>query len=260
VFELLKIPEISFRCFKVWERNFKVWLKHYRASIMGNFGEPLLYLVAFGYGFGALVKNVGDLSYIQFLAPGMLAVTAMNGAAYEATFGPYTRMVPQKTYDAIVVTPVNVNEVITGDILWAATKGVINSLIMLLVMLILNLIPSYIGILTLLPIVLTSFFFASLSMVVTTISPSYEFFSYYFTLIISPMFLLSGVFFPIETLPAIIQKIAWLMPLTHAVDSCRNLILGRLENFIFTENIILLSLSIPVFIIAINKARERLIK
>lgn len=257
---LLKIPELSFRCFKVWNRNFHVWLKHYRASIMGNFGEPLLYLIAFGYGFGSLVKNVGELSYIQFLAPGMLAVTAMNGSAYEATFGSYTRMVPQKTYDAIVVTPVSVNEVIAGDILWATTKGVINSLIMLIVMLILNLIPSYSGILTIFPVVLTSFFFASLSMVVTTISPSYEFFSYYFTLIISPMFLLSGVFFPIETLPDMVQKIAWFMPLTYAVDSCRGLTLGRLNNFVFIENIILMILSIPVFIIAINRARRRLIK
>ncbi len=227
---------------------------------MGNFGEPLLYLIAFGYGFGALVKNVGELTYIQFLAPGMLAVTAMNGAAYEATFGSYTRMVPQKTYDAIVVTPVNINEVIAGDILWATTKGVINSLIMLIVMLILNLVPSYTGVLTLFPILFTSFFFASLSMVVTTISPSYEFFSYYFTLIISPMFLLSGVFFPIENLPPLIQKIAWFMPLTHAVDACRNLILGRMGNFIFAENMILILLSIPIFIIAINSARKRLIK
>jgi lipooligosaccharide transport system permease protein len=260
MFELLKIPEISFRCFKVWERNLRVWLKHYRASIMGNFGEPLLYLIAFGYGFGSLVPNFGELSYIQFLAPGMLAVTAMNGSAYEATFGSYTRMVPQKTYDAIVVTPVNVNEVIAGDILWATTKGVINSLIMLIVMLVLNLLPSYSGILTLVPIALTAFFFASLSMVVTTISPSYEFFSYYFTLVISPMFLLSGVFFPIETLPQTIQKIAWFMPLTYSVDSCRNLVLGRLHNSIFTENMLLLLLSIPVFIIAINRGRERLIK
>ncbi len=260
MFELLQIQEISLRCFKVWNRNFKVWLKHYRASIIGNFGEPLLYLIAFGYGFGALVKNVGELSYIQFLAPGMLAVTAMNGAAYEATFGSYTRMVPQKTYDAIVVTPVNVNEVIAGDILWATTKGIINSLIMLIVMLILNLVPSYTGVLTLFPILFTSFFFASLSMVVTTISPSYEFFSYYFTLIISPMFLLSGVFFPIENLPLLIQKIAWFMPLTHAVDACRNLILGRIDNFIFTEIMILILLSIPIFIVAINSARKRLIK
>lgn len=227
---------------------------------MGNFGEPLLYLIAFGYGFGSLVKNIGDISYIQFLAPGMLAVTAMNGSAYEATFGSYTRMVPQKTYDAIVVTPVNVNEVIAGDILWATTKGVINSLIMLLVMLILNLVPSFAGVLSIFPIILTSFFFSSLSMIVTTISPSYEFFSYYFTLIISPMFLLSGVFFPVETLPHSIQKIAWFMPLTYAVDSCRKLILGELNNFIIIENIILLLLSIPLFITAVNKARRRLIK
>lgn len=260
MFALLQIPEITFLCLKVWERNFRVWMKHYKASIIGNFGEPLLYLIAFGYGFGSLVTNIGGLSYIQFLAPGMLAVTAMNGASYEATFGSYTRMVPQKTYDAIVVTPVNIDEVIAGDILWAATKGVINSLIMMVVMLILNLMPSFWGILSVVTIFITSFLFSSLSMVVTTMAPSYEFFSYYFTLIISPMFLLSGVFFPIETLPPLVQKIAWFMPLTHAVDSCRNLILGEPNNFVILENIILLLVSVPIFIIAINKAKQRLIK
>ncbi|HEY4715517.1 MAG TPA: ABC transporter permease [bacterium] len=254
------IPQISIRCLKVWKRNLRVWMKHYKASLMGNFGEPLLYLLAFGYGFGALVKNVEGLPYIQFLAPGMLAATAMNGATYEATFGSYTRMVPQRTYDAIVVTPLNVEEVITGDILWAATKGLINSLVMMLVMVILNLVVSWSGILSIFIIFFTGLFFASLSMIVTSVALSYEFFSYYFTLIISPLFLLSGVFFPLDSLPEIIQKIAWFMPLTYSVDACRKLVLGTVEVSVLYDALAIIFLSIPVFILAVNLAKKRLIR
>jgi len=257
---ILKIPDLSWRCSKVLIRNLTAWQKYYRASLVGNFGEPLLYLLAFGYGLGSFVKNIDGISYIQFLAPGMLAATAMNGAAYEATFGSYTRMVPHKIYDAIVVTPLSVEDVVAGDILWATIKGIINSLIMLLVMILMQLIPSWYGLLVIFPIILTAFFFASLSMLVTALSPSYEFFNYYFTLIISPMFLLSGIFFPLKSLPTIIQKIASLMPLTYAVKTTRAFTLGKIDSSIIIALIYLFFISIPIFILSLNLTKKRLIK
>jgi lipooligosaccharide transport system permease protein len=258
--KIFTIPDLSWRCYRVLIRNLRVWQKYYRASLVGNFGEPLLYLLAFGYGLGAFVKNIDGISYIQFLAPGMLAATAMNGAAYEATFGSYTRMVPQKTYDAIVVTPLSVEDVVAGDILWATMKGLINSMVMLLVMGLLHLIPSWFGLLAISPVILTAFFFASLSMMVTALSPSYEFFSYYFTLIISPMFLLSGIFFPLESLPGVIQKIAYIMPLTQSVHATRALVLGKVDISILISHIYLAIISIPVFLLSLNLTKNRLVR
>ena len=135
-------PQVGRRAFKVWQRNKDAWLKFYKASMVGNLAEPILFLVAFGLGLGKFIRNVEGVPYIQFIAPGLVIAAAMNAASFECTFGSFTRMSTQKSYDAIIVTPVNIDEVAAGDILWGATKGFISAVVMLPVLIAFGLMSS----------------------------------------------------------------------------------------------------------------------
>lgn len=128
------LGSLSHRTLAVWYRDAKVWTKFYKASILGNMGEPLLYLLAMGWGLGRMVGTVDGVPYIQFLAPGLVCSTAMYAATFECTFGSFTRMTRQNTYDAILATPVSLEDVVAGEILWGATKGLLSGTAMLLVM------------------------------------------------------------------------------------------------------------------------------
>jgi hypothetical protein len=124
-------PRVGRRAIKVWQRDRDAWFKFYKASLVGNLGEPVLFLLAFGLGLSKFIGNVEGVPYIRYIAPGLLVATAMNASSFECTFGSFTRMSTQKSYDAIIVTPVNIEEVAAGDILWGATKGFISAIVML---------------------------------------------------------------------------------------------------------------------------------
>jgi len=218
---------LSYRIFKVWRRDLLVWQKYLAASLVANFGEPILYLVAMGYGLGRYVQDFNGVSYAQFIAPAILIVSVMNGASFETTFSSYTRMEVQKTFQGIAQTPVSMAEVVAGEILWAATKAMITSSVIFLVLLAFGLIKS--PWVALMPVVMFSegLMFACLGMLMTSIARSYDFFSYYFTLLISPMFLFSGTFFPLENLPRWAQIFAYFLPLTYPVRVARDLFAGK---------------------------------
>ncbi len=220
--------QLSYRIFKVWRRDLLVWQKYLLASLVANFGEPMLYLFAMGYGLGRFVQSFNGLSYAEFIAPAILIVSVMNGASFETTFSSYTRMEVQKTFHGIAMTPISMEEVIAGEILWAATKAMITSSVIFLALLAFGLIHS--PWVLLMPIVmgLTGLVFSSLGMLMTSIARSYDFFSYYFTLAISPMFLFSGTFFPVDKLPPWAQTFAYFLPLTYPVKVARHLFAGQL--------------------------------
>jgi len=219
----------SLRARHIWSRDFQVFRKYFLSSILPSFAEPLLYIIALGYGLGFFVGNIGGLPYPQFLAPGILSYSAMFAASSECTYSTFVRMIYQKTFDAVLSTPVNVEDIVLGEILWGATKSLISGVCIFIVIFALGLVRPE-SILVIAPVVmLVGLMFASLGMLFTSIVPTIDSFNYYFTLVISPMFLLSGVFFPISgsNLPAIVPTIAWFMPLTHAVDVIRPAALGQ---------------------------------
>lgn len=219
---------ISYRIFKVWRRDLVVWQKYLTVSLVANFGEPLLYLFAMGYGLGRFVESFDGMSYPEFIAPAILVISIMNGTSFETTFSSYTRMAVQKTYNGIAVTPVSMHEVIGGEILWATTKALITSSVIFLVLWIFQLIHSPMVLLMPFLMVVVGLLFASLGMLMTSFARSYDFFSYYFTLFISPMFVFSGTFFPLDPLPQWAQVLAHCLPLTYAVRVARNLFAGIL--------------------------------
>jgi len=218
----------TWRAVRVWQRNLDVFRKYSLPSLVGpSIGEPLLYLLGLGFGLGTLVGTVGGQRYVEFVAPGMVMSSAMFAAAYECTYGAYVRMIHQKTYEAIITTPLSLEDVVAGDILWGASKGTFNGTVMLLVVALFGLAPSPWTIVVPVVVALVALLFAGVSLVVAALARSFEFFNYYLTLIVTPMFLFCGVFFPLESLPHWAQDMAWFLPLTYAVRATRALMRGQ---------------------------------
>ncbi len=261
VASLFRLPKLSYRVWKVWMRNKDVFMKTYKTGFLPPLLEPVLYLLALGLGLGGFVQLIDGEPYIQFIAPALVAVSMMFSSFYECTFASFVRMYFQKTFDAIISTPVNIEEVITGELLWGATKSLINSSIVLGVIFAFGLAPS--PFLLLIPPLsfLVGLLFSSIAMCFTAIVPNIDSFSYPNFLFITPMFLLSGTFFPLTAMPDSLQVVAQLfLPLTNAVALTRGLALGRLE-FALLLNLAWLLIVTPFFfILSINLMKKRLIK
>lgn len=210
----------------VWYRNFLSWRRYVVSFVVSALGGPVFYLVAIGYGVGRFVGDMDGVDYASFLAPGLVATAAMNSASFETTFGAYTRMAEQDTYTAILATPCAVADVVAGDTLWAATKALLAVAFVVLVVTALGLVHGP-WLPLLLPVgFLAGMAFGALGMVVTAVARSYQFFEYYFTLGISVMFVFSGVFYPLDSLPPWAQALAGVLPLTHAVAAARAIATG----------------------------------
>ena len=221
------------RAFRVWQRNFTVYTKLYKSSLALNFVEPVLYLAALGLGLGAFVKEIKGMPYINFIAPGIIASSAMFAAAYECTYGTYVRMFYQKTFDAILATPVNVDDLIAGELMWGASKSMLYGTIIMVVISAFGLVNSPL-ILAVIPVLFFSgLIFAEISMIFVAIVPGIDSFNYFYTLFMTPMFLFSGIFFPIDTLPPLASKIAFFTPLYHLVNICRSAAIGGLQDNIW---------------------------
>jgi lipooligosaccharide transport system permease protein len=209
------------RAFRVWQRHWLVYTKLYKTSFALNFAEPALYLVAMGFGLGAFVQDINGQSYIRYIAPGIVASSSVFAAVYECTYGTYIRMTFQKTFDAILATPVNLDDLVTGELIWGATKSVIFGVSITIVITLFGLVDSPLILLTIPFIFLGGLIFAELSVIFCAIVPGIDSFSYFYTLFMTPLFLFSGIFFPLDTMPRVVFDLASLTPLYHLVNICR---------------------------------------
>jgi lipooligosaccharide transport system permease protein len=243
---------------RVWRRDMESWRKYYRSSLVGALGEPILSLIAIGYGLGKFV-HLGGVGYAEFLAPGILASAAMNAASFEATFGSFTRMTEQKTYDAILATPIGVRELVAGDVLWAASKSLLSGVAVLVVAALAGLVHSAWA-LVLPPVaLLVGVVFGAMGLVVSSRAKAYDFFTYYFTLVITVMYLFAGVFFPIESLPGWARAAAWTLPLTHAVVIARACMAGRVGPMLLVHAGVLVLMLAAAYLTAVRWVSRRLI-
>lgn len=217
------------RAFRVWQRNFTVYTKLYKSSIVFNFVEPTLYLIALGLGLGAFIKDINGIPYINFIAPGIIASSSMFATASECTYGTYVRMTYQKTFDAILATPVNIDDLVAGELIWGATKSMLYGSIIMIVISIFGLVDSPTIILAVPVLFISGLIFAEISVMAAAIVPGIDSFSYFFTLLLTPSFLFSGIFFPLDALPPIVSKIAFFTPLYHLVNVCRSFSAGLLH-------------------------------
>ncbi len=245
---------------KVWLRNARVWRKHIRASLIGNLGQPFLFLLAMGYGLGRQIPEIKGLTYLQFIAPGLVTSAVMYSAAFETTYGSYTRLSTQRTFEGILMTPVSVEALSMGEIFWGATKGLISGIIMLGALPLFGLMPSPWTSVLIPVLFLEGIFFASLGLIMTTLARDYEFFNYFTSLIITPLFLFSGIFFPIDAMNPTAQKVLYILPLTHAVSLSRMLCYGRIQSSGALSFLIIMSLAILSAYAATVLMRRRLIQ
>ena len=254
------LPQPSLRWIHVWRRNFLVWRKLTIPSILGNLADPLLYMLGFGYGLGALVPQMNGMPYIAFIAAGTVCSSTMMTASFEAMYSGFSRMHVQRTWDAILNAPLTLDDVVIAEIAWAASKATLSGVTVLLVAAVLGLVQSPLGVWVVPLALLTGITFAALGLIMTAISPSYDFFMYYFTLAITPMMLLSGVFFPLEQLPAALQAAAQVLPLTHAVAIARPLMSGSLPGALALHVLVLATYALVGAYLALTLTRRRLLK
>ncbi|HMM53888.1 MAG TPA: ABC transporter permease [Candidatus Desulfobacillus sp.] len=253
-------PRLSLRFIPVWRRNFLVWRKLAVPSILGNLADPMIYMLGLGYGLGSLLPEVGGVSYIAFLAAGAACFSTLNAATFEALYSAFSRMQVQKTWEAILNAPMDLDDLLLAELVWAASKAAVSGAAILGVAAALGLVASPLALWSLPLIFLAGLTFAALGLIVTALAPSYDFFMYYFTLFITPMTLISGVFFPMEQLPAAFQALAGALPLSHAVDLLRPLFLGQAPGRIALHVAVLAGYALAAFWLALGLARRRLLK
>jgi lipooligosaccharide transport system permease protein len=253
-------PRISLRFVPVWRRNFLVWRKLAIPSILGNLADPMIYMLGLGYGLGALLPEVGGVSYIAFLAAGTVCFSTTNSATFESLYSAFSRMHVQRTWDAIMNAPVDLDDVVLAELLWAASKSFLSGLAILVVVWLLGLSTSPLSLFAIGVVPLVGLCFAAIGLAITAMAAGYDFFMYYFTLVITPMAMLCGVFFPIEQLPAAFQVIAWLLPLSHATALVRPLLQGEVPTHILGHVAVLLAYAAAAFYIAVVLFRRRLLK
>jgi len=246
--------------FRVVQRNARVWRKFLFASLVGNLGQPLLFLLALGYGLSRDIPLVQGLSYTQFIAPGLVASAVMYSAAFETTYGSYTRLSSQNTFQAILMTPVTVEEVALGEVLWGAVKGCISGGITLAALPLFGVWPS-LKIILLLPVLFVSgMLFSALGLIMSSMAKNYEFFNYFISLFLTPLFLFSGIFFSMDTLPGMTQTVFRMLPLTPSVEIARYLCFGTPSTPWFLQLVYLLIWAALSSWLAAYLLRRRLIK
>jgi lipooligosaccharide transport system permease protein len=253
-------PQLSLRFVPVWRRNFLVWRKLTIPSILGNLADPLLYMLGFGYGIGALVPEMQGMSYIAFIAAGTVCSSTMNSATFESMYSSFSRMHVQRTWDAILNTPIDLDDVMVAEVVWSASKATLSGVAVLLVATLLGLAQSWLALWIVPLALLAGLTFASLGLIMTALSPSYDFFMYYFTLVITPMMLVSGVFFPIAQLPIALQAVASVLPLTHAVAIARPLMNDAVPDGLLVHLAVLIAYGLIAFQVALALTRRRLLK
>jgi lipooligosaccharide transport system permease protein len=258
---LFRPPQISWRWLPVFRRNLLVWRKLAVPSLVGNIAEPLITLVAFGYGLGALVGQVqlsgATMPYILFLASGSICMSAMNAASFEALYSAFSRMQVQRTWDGIMNAPVQLDDVVLAEMLWAAFKSLFTSVVILAVMLALGISHSPMLLLALPLLALVGIVFASIALIFNALAKGYDFFTYYFSLFLTPTMFLSGVFFPRDQLPGVMRMISDWLPLTAAVELIRPLFLGQWPAQALQHLAILMAYGVGAFWLALALTRRR---
>ena len=256
----LSLPSPRPAALKVWFRNLLVWRKLIAPSLFFTFGEPFVYLLGLGFGLGRFVGDVDGMSYLTFLASGLVAATAMNTASFEGMYSVFTRMVHQQTYDSLLATPLQVDDIVAGEMLWCGTKSVLAATPILAVAALLGAVQEPSALVAIPLFFVIGLCFAGPALVVAAFAPSYDFFNYYATLLITPMFIFSGVFYPVSALPAFAQVVVNILPLSHAIALVRPLVAGQAVTAPALHLAVLLAYALIGYLAATIFIRRRLIQ
>jgi lipooligosaccharide transport system permease protein len=224
----LAVAQINFRdTFAVWRRNVTVHLRLWKLNLVAPIIEPVISVLGFGWGVGALVAGkVAGIPYLTFAGAGVLGITVLMRAMFETTYAAYFRMVYQSTYDAILATPVDAESLALAEILWALTHALFDTVIIMVVLAAFGAATSPWAILAPLPLLLGAMFMAGLSLGITAHVHDIDAFNIYMAVFFSLMYV-SGAWFPLDVLPVWLRIPAWILPLTESVDLTRAFLTGK---------------------------------
>ena len=253
---------LSYRVAYVFLRNLYSYKRFVLPTFIVSLVEPLFYLITFGVGMGAYMGAFGGRPYLHFLVPGVLVTAVMMSSSFECLYGTYIKIVHEKVYDSLIATPVSADEAVAGDIAWASFRGLVSGTLMMSVALAMGVAPASPLRLVVLLVFMAfiGVLFGALAMIVTSVAPSFDFFSYYTELVITPMLFFSGVFFPLDNFPGWMKTLAGFLPLTHAVRISRAVFTGEPAAGLGGSLAGLFVLAVVVFTVSTRMMRKRLIK
>ncbi|MCF7797061.1 MAG: ABC transporter permease [Lentisphaeria bacterium] len=253
------LPEVSLKAaIRVWQRDLTVYKRTYKLNIIPNFFEPVLYLVGMGFGLGAYVATINGYPYLAFIAPGLLATSVMWGAALETTYNVFVKMNFDKTYDGILSTPVNPRDAALGELLWGTTRAMIYGGAFYIVLLFFGFGHHWTSLFIIPVMAMGGFMFAGIGLLFTSFIKEIELYNYFFTLFLTPLFLFSGIFFPLDQWSPIFQTIAWCTPLYHLVQVSRGLLLDTWTAELWISVIWIVVVVSINFLIVVEKFHRRL--
>jgi lipooligosaccharide transport system permease protein len=256
---VLRRPRVSFpHAWRYWLRNAVIFKYTYRLSLLGWFIEPVIYLVAMGLGLGRYLTDFNGTQYIDFIAPGLVALSVMYGATFETTWNAFFKMERGGIYDAAVSTPVELEDVALGEALWGATRALIYGLAFVIIALPFGVFHSWWGLLAPVGLAMIGLMFAFMGLSFAYKISQIDYLSYYWTLLLTPMFMFSGIFFPLDKLPAWLRTITWFTPLKHSVDMMRALLLRGNPAAAARAALWIAVVTLALFPLPLNLLRRRL--
>lgn len=243
----------------ILKRHLIVFRRTLWSNMVFNVLEPFLYLSAMGFGLGAYVKDMGGMSYIQFIAPGMVASAAMWAATFECTYSSFVRLHYQRTFHAMLAGPATVGDVVTGEVLFGIVKNIVFGIVILVVIAIMGQVQSKWSLLIPLFLIFPGNVFSLMALSYTGIINHIDYLNYYITLVTTPMYLFAGVFFPVSSMPEWMQMLAWLNPLYHSVEVCRALVIGNVSSGLWLHVASLALFSVVLAAVPVYFLKKRLI-
>jgi lipooligosaccharide transport system permease protein len=244
---------------RVWRRDLRVFSKVWKKALLPQFFDPLFYLLAMGFGLGTYLATINGIPYKQFVGPGLMASSVMWAASFETTWNIYFKMEESRLYDAVLSTPVEVQDLVLAEVSWAATRAVIYGTTFTTVVALFGLVASPWAVLAPLFLALGGACFGMLGITFTSLIRSMDLYSFYYTLFITPLFLFSGIFYPLDKLPDWVSVVAWFTPLYHLVQITRGLVLGPDALAILGNALWLLVVTAALFVVPVRALRRRLV-
>jgi lipooligosaccharide transport system permease protein len=243
----------------VMSRDVVLFRRYWKATTFSSVVQPTIYLLAFGLGFGSLVSRVGHVKYVEYVATGVVATAVLFSSAFPGMFNTFIRWQFQRTYDALLAAPVDVEELVTAEILWISVRAGVYGLAPLIVGFFFGMSPQ-LGMLLVIPIgIVTGFGFAAFGVLIAAIAKTIDNFNYVTSAVLTPMFLVAGTFFPISSLPHGLRTIAQFNPLYHCVALVRDVSLNTMVRADFLHAGVLIVFALLMWRLAIWRLESRLI-
>lgn len=254
--ELLPSPAAASR---VWRRDLRVFSKVWKGALLPQFFDPLFYLLALGFGLGTYLATIQGIPYKEFVGAGLMASAVMWASTFETTWNIYFKMEETRLYDAVLSTPVEVQDIVLGEMMWAATRALVYGTTFLGIVALFGLVNSLWALAVPPFLALGGACFGMLGLTFTSLVRAVDYYSYYYTLFITPLFLFSGIFYPLDKLPDWVSVVAWCTPLYHLVQITRGLVLGPDGLAVLGNAAWLVVLTAGLFLIPAGAMRRRLV-